>query len=198
MRDKVNSVDFCKSVEKNILALLQMETEDLRSDVVDNSNFHSDNLTFYFLKDLKFDDFIRLSLLSWYLPVEVRFVLQMDLREKLRYYSLEDRTILELFLTNKAIVLEFLQSTQLWHSRDFFGNILNKKNKLDRFFKLSPLRRKIKRPQRKRGYHDHGSRVPDHKWKPREDYYLNKEQNIIESERISQRDTALFLEGMLI
>lgn len=198
MRDyPSDKFSFNNSVEKSIKQMVHLEPEDLRNRVVDNSNFHSDNLTFFYLKDLTKMDAIRLSIYSWYAPEEVGFVLRMDLSTKINTFDYDTRIILNLILKSKAEMLIFLQETNIWHSRELFGNILSKKVSLDTFFKVSPLRRKINRPQRKRGYHDHGSRVPEHKRKPKFDWSLTAKMNEIYQERESFDDTLLFLEGFL-
>jgi hypothetical protein len=198
MRDyPSDKLAFNLSVEKQIGKMLLSDSENLKNSVIDNSNFLYDNLTFYSLRNVGLKEMIQLSILSWYLPEEVRVVLQMDLSTKVNKFCFEDRIILEIILKSKAKMLIFLQETNLWHSRDFFGNILDGKTKLDRFFKLSPLRRKIKRAQRKRGYDDHGSRVPEHKRKPKFDWSLTEKMNAIYSERDSFQDTLSFLEGAL-
>lgn len=199
MRDNISSpFEFCLQIEKKIKCLISLDDQNLRSDVVNNSNFHFENLTFFNLRNLNLKDAIRLSILSWFIPEEVGIILRMDILGKIKNYSLEDQLLLNQFLKNKGQMLIFLQETNLWHSRDFFGNILDKRNKLDRYFKLSPLRRKCKKPERKRGYHDQGSRVPDHKRLPNFDYSLTDKQNQIEENRQSYLDTLSFLEGLLI
>lgn len=199
MRDYVsNPTEFYNQVERRIKQLVTLDIETLRSDVVDNSNSHWDNLTFFYLKGLGMKDFIRLGIVSWYLPEEIGILLRVDLEEKLKFLAKEDRILCQQFLFSKARMLIFLKETTLWHTRDFFGNILGTTNNLNRFFKLSPLRRKVKRPQRKRGYDDKGSKVSDEKWKPKFDFTLTELQNQIEQERKSLKDTQLFIEGFLI
>ena len=96
-------------------------------------------------------------------------------------------------------MLIYLQETNLWHTRDFFGNILNCNYKLDKFFrKRSECRRtKPRFSQRKRGYDDHGSRVEDHKKQPKYDWTLTQLQNKIEEERKTFDQMDDFLLGFL-
>lgn len=71
-------------------------------------------------------------------------------------------------------------------AREIFG-MLNDKN-LTRLRKLNlfdPNRHKVNRPQRKRGYNDHGSRKDSHKWLPwnayaeQEQLKIDKEEELI-------------------
>lgn len=198
MRDiQSNPITFCRSVEKHSTKMFIMRIETLRSAVVNNSNFHSENQTFFSLRNLKLKDIIRLAIVSWYIPEEVGTILRLDLEAKIKNLAKEDRTIVELLLQSKGQMLKFLLETQLWHSRDFFGNILSTKIKLDNFFKPSPPRRKVRRPQRKRGYDDHGSKVPDSKWTPKYDWSLTELQMKIETDRKIHQDTVAFLQGFL-
>lgn len=198
MKDRISDLtSFEKEVQKSVKRVVHQDSEILRNEVIDNTKFFYDNLTFYHLKDLSLDDFVRLAISSWYLPEEVGFVLRMDLELKLKNFSLDDRSICEILLSSKTEMLLFLQETHLWHSREFFGNIFGKNVNLAKYFRLSPVRKKVKKLQRKSGYDDLGSRVPDSKWKPRFDWSLTTLQNEIESKRQSQQDTLNFLKGFL-
>lgn len=198
MRDSIVSYfNFENQVEKAVRGLYQADVMVLRSNVIDSSNLHADNLSTFSLRGAKLDDLIRLALFSWYVPEEVGFVLRADLVQKGKQLSLLDRTLISQFLKSKAYCLLFLQETQLWHSRDLFGNLLSKKFQLSRFLKLTPLKRKIAKVQRKRGYDDKGSKVPEHRWLPTSDWSLTKLQNEIENQRQSFKDTNAFIEGFL-
>lgn len=196
MRGSIDSTDFCNSVEGIVRSWIQTRENTLRNHVMDNSNFQSETL-FFNLKRIKLNQFIKLAITSWYMNEEVRFVLQSDLEEKLKDFSNEDKTLLEQFLFSKAEMLIFLLETSLWHSRDFFGNILSSLSELDVLLQPKRQSKKIKKPQRKRGYHDQGSRVLSHRWLPKSDYTLTALQNQIETERAKQRDTSDLIRGSL-
>lgn len=197
MRDYPSDlISFNKSVEKIIQTMVNIDDQNLRNRVLDNSNFRGTS-TFFDLRNINLKDFIRLSILSWYLPKEVSIVLRMDLEEKIKFFSPEDRFLLKQFLYSKAEMLIFLQETNLWHSREFFGNILNKKHNLDKYFKLCPKSTRVKKLQRKRGYQDQGSRVPDHEWLPKSDYSLTDLMLEIETKRQTHLDTLSFVRGVL-
>lgn len=198
MRDSISSqINFNNSVEKAIRGLYHTDVEVLRSKVIDSSNLFYDNLTVFYLKDTKLDDLIRLGIFSWYVPREIGILLRMDIELKAKKLSPEDRSLISQFLDSKERMLVFLQETHLWHTREFFGNLLSKKHSLDRFLNLSPLRRKLKRAQRKRGYNDHGSKTPEHRWLPTSDYSLTELQNLIEEKREIFNETSKFIEGLL-
>lgn len=201
MRDRnLDSYNFCKNVETSVLRLVSRDLNDLRSDVIAISNFQSESsLPIYRLGNLGKKDFIRLSIFSWYVPREIGVTLRLELEERLRYFAPEDRIVLNQFLKSKANMLIFLQETSLWHSRDFFGNILGKNNNLDRFFrsKFFSLNKRVRYSQRKRGYDDHGSRVEDHRKLPKYDWSLTELQNEIERNREIYQNTEDFLQGFI-
>lgn len=197
MRDYPNSTTrFNSEVEKAVKRMVQLDLKNLRSDVIDSSNLHCENLTIFNLRGVSLEDQICLGLLSWFIPEEIGLLLRLDLESRLKYLGPEDRILCQQFLQSKAQSLIFLQETNLWHSRELFGNIL--KRNLDRFLKLTPLSRKLKRTQRKRGYDDKGSRVPSHRWLPRFSDILTNEQNQIEEKRQSLQDTHALLQGLII
>lgn len=198
MRDRnLHSEVFCTQVEKTVSNWITIRTIDLRSKVVDNSNFHGSR-TFFKTKGIKLMDLIRLGIISWYLPEEVKCVLQQDLREEIENFSIEDRFLCEQILSTKAEMLIFLIETKLWHTKDFFGNIITEENKhLVQYLKVNKPRLKVRSPQRKRGYHDHGSKVEDHKWLPKSDWTLTEQHNLLEQRLSSAKDTLSFNQGFL-
>ena len=183
---------FCKSVEKVPTEYLN----DLRSNVIDSSNFQ--NLTFFRMSGLKLQERLELAIISWYLPEEIGFVIREDLHDSQRLLSLDDQLLIEIVCSSKAEMLIWLTETSLWHTRDFFGNWPKDiHGKLRRLLKISPLHRKVKRVQRKRGYDDHGSRVEDHRWLPKFDYTLTEKHRELEQRRQTAKDTFSFIQGML-
>lgn len=197
MRDiHLDSNDFCRQVEITIQKWLLTRSKDLRSKVVDNSNFQPGKY-FFKVHDANLKNIIRLAIVSWYLPEEPQFVLRMDLEEKINTLSLEDKFLCEQFLSSKAEMLIFLIETKLWHTRDFFGNLLKDLDESEKHLQVYHRSNKVEKPQRKRGYHDHGSRVLDHKWLPKEDWSLTQEQNLIEFRRSQASDTLQFIKGFL-
>lgn len=198
MRDhNFDATNFLSQVEEISQNWYRCRSIDLRSKVVDNSNFLVQNLTFFKVKNISKQEFIQLSILSWYVDEEVRWILQSDLQEKVVTYSPEDRVVLSLLLESKVHMELFLLETSLWHTKDFFGNIMKNLEKLDKFLRCNNFLPKVVKRARKRGYHDHGSRVADHKWLPKSDYSLTNEQNIREHRNDQAVDTTQFLLGLL-
>jgi len=128
--------------------------------VVDNPTFPVGDTTFR-LKSLKSKELFELALVSWYLPEEIGVLLRLDLENIVQRLNDEDfhKIPLMIVLSSKAQTLMFLQESNLWSVRDFFGNYLQPGllRKL-RILRLSP---RVVKPQRKRGYHDHGTRALD-------------------------------------
>jgi hypothetical protein len=139
-----------------------------------------------------------LAFIRYFLPEEVKYLLQIDLERKVKDFSKDDQILLQEFLGSFAKTKLFLQQTNLWTSNSWFGSIARKEENLSKYFKVRVLKKKIKKTQRKRGYHDHGSVRPSHKWKPSSDWTLTAEQNRLESEEETLKDTLAFIEGMII
>lgn len=168
--------------------------KELRMQVVDNPNFTEEFLGFK-LYNLNLVQMIGLSYVSWLLPEEIKFTLQLDLHEYITKLSLEDRFIVETILGSQVAAEEWLVDTNLWHTRDFFGNILPIWINTTKRLRYRKVNKKLKKLQRKRGYHDHGTLAPSHTWLPKEDWSLTEEQNEIEQKRDIFHDTLNFLKG---
>lgn len=141
------------------------------------------------------ENLICLSLLSYYMPEEIGVILRMSISEEIQKTDLD---FLELLLKGKGQALCFLLDTSLWHSRDFFGNIVTPNNLKQSILSFRPkmqTRRRPKRVQRHRGYRDKGTLRRD---SDKHDlWYSTAEQLEIEEERESQAHTLKFLEGWI-
>lgn len=195
MRDtNFNRVLFLEQLEI-FFSKHSQKTLELRAQVVDNPNFLAEN---YLVLPYDLKSLLALSFASWWLPEEIGWIIREDIRDKrLPKLSLEDKTLLEVFLSNKATMVSFLDETTLWHTRDFFGNFLQLVLKRIVDLRFRRIRTKVKTPQRKRGYHDHGTLVPSSKWTPKEDYTLTEQQLEIYEKRKTQEDTLAFIFGFL-
>jgi hypothetical protein len=165
--------------------------------VVDNPTFPVGDTTFR-LKGLKSKELFELALVSWYLPEEIAFLLRLDLENIASKLSDEDfhKVPLMIVLSSKAETLLFLQETNLWSTHDFFGGYL----KPGLLRKLRPLRLspKVVKPQRKRGYHDHGTRASDsHHLRARAYWEDTKLHLEIEENRKALRDAVQICLGLL-
>lgn len=199
MRDflKLDSEKFVSKIEQRAETFWsQQEISTLRNHVVDSSNLAEGKI--FSLKGPKsLKNMIRYCILSWYAPEEIKWYLRLDLEEEAKSFSLEDQFLVSQFLSSKAEMLCFLLDTTLWHSRDFEGNIFNWDNIKNLGLRLINISVKVKRPQRKRGYHDHGSRVENHRWLPKFDWSFIQEQNKLEQERENQKFTISLATGMI-
>lgn len=143
-------------------------------------------------------DLLALAIISWWLEDSIRFYLQ----EELYFLSINNSDLIEvrLCLTSKSGMLNFLEDTTLYHSRDLFGNILpTSYEKQVRLANLVSVRygptSLPKRVIRRRGYKDHGSRRFPHEV---HDLSSGKLAQIKYEEEIqSYHDTLLFLRGWL-
>lgn len=196
MRDRnFKSTNFITQLD-NQTEKVHKYGQDLRKQVVDNPNFLTSEIVISnFPKKLQ--DLEGLAILSWYIPNEIGILLRLDLEEKIKYLSTEDQVVINILLSSKPEMLIFLTETTLWSSRDFFGNILRKGEQALLHLKFKKKNWTVTIPQRKRGYHDHGSLKPYHKWKPTSDWSLTEEQNIIEEKRTVFHTTIKFLKGFL-
>lgn len=196
----IKSYEFhqSQSLIFQIDSYLKKETKDmmkeLRMQVVDNPNFTL-KYTGFKLHNLNLKQILGLAYGSWILPLELSIMLRLDLLEYIKRLSLDDRFIVETILDSKSAAEGWLLDTNLWHTRDFFGNILPQWAKTLNRLSFRPVSKKLKRPQRKRGYHDHGTLAPSHTWLPKSDWSLTEEQNEIEEKRTIFQDTLNFLKG---
>lgn len=139
-------------------------------------------------------DLAVLAVLSWYIEEETGWLLRLALEEKIGNNL--DLDWIGLLLNSKAECLIYLQETNRWHTRDFFGNVLTD-NRIKRLTKaVKPIfetQRRPKRVQRKRGYKDKGSLRKIHE---RHDFSEHTfEQNEIEQRRLSSSQTIQLARG---
>jgi hypothetical protein len=140
-------------------------------------------------------DLMMIAVVSWWLPEEIGFLIREDLDRIKSRFCLADQIIIKICLTSKEETILFLVETSLFHSRDFFGNLLPKLRKNLSRTKFKYKSTKVRKPQRKRGYADHGSKCPDEKWQPKADYSLDRLQEKIERERRTSEDSFKIIRG---
>jgi hypothetical protein len=127
---------------------------------------------------------------------EIAILLRLEI-EKLVENS-EDLHWIRLLIQSKAHCLLFLQESQLWHTRDFFGNIFNeeelKKALGSLVFEFESTKRP-RLPQRRRGYRDKGSWRAPHE---HHSYYDGtSDQLLLEENRSARQDTLVLLQAFL-
>lgn len=198
MRD--NSLDaqkFVYDLESHIIRS-GLSSKRLTCSAVDNSNFQLNRIfqNRFRIKTRDLNDLILLGILSWYMVEEDRILLQFELEEKMS--NNDDLTNLALVLKSKGQMLTFLIETQKWHTRDFFGNIINFE-RIQRILKLVvPVYSSNRRPKKKvwkRGYDDKGTMRYSHEIHDLSEG--SRAQRLLEHKRKSTQDTLLLLEGFL-
>lgn len=192
MRDsRFDSQSFCSELENQVFESLNLSSEVLSR--ITPSDWNSfENL--FRITDRRAENLIRLAILSWYLPEEVGVLLRMSIEEILS----EDINYIQVLLFNKGEMKCFLCDTKLWHTRDFFGNILTSKKLRQSLNSVHPVyktKRRPKRVQRHRGYRDKGTlRLNSDKHTL---WISTDEQNRLEEERKNHQSTLDFLRGFI-
>lgn len=211
MRFSVNSNPdtFVNGLEK-FEQRFARKCESLTTSVVVSSNFLE-----RFTTELKIPRFNKEKLLALcYLSNfagDLRFWLQESIEKELtRRYNpnnkLDDKQeeilfISKILMSGKATARQFLIDTELWTDREFFGNYLNE-HMLEVSEKIIKFKRpstKLRKPQRKRGYNDKGSRRPSHEQhEPKlPDASLTQLHLEIELERQKESDMLALIQGFL-
>lgn len=189
-----NSQSFISEVEKS---LKKYSDKLFRSSAADNPKWLEPNFeNSLVLKTRKLDDLVLLTLFSYYVPEELGVLLRLELQE------VADRNpeveILHFLLQGKGLMFCYLCDTNLWSTRDFFGNILNEKKlkRIQTFFAYRfKTKRRPKRVQRHRGYRDKGTLKENHEYHSFVSY--TKEMKELEEQRMIQKDTLTLLQGFL-
>lgn len=195
MRNLYDSQGFILETEK----LLKIELGTSTSQRVLSSITPSEvGLNFensYRILDLTKTNLIVLILLSWELPEDIGVLLRLDIEEKIRNTDLD---FLELALESRGTCYCFLLDTNLWSTRDFFGNVLTRENIKFALKSFRPVRKSFRRPKRRtrhRGYDDKGTlrRESD-----KHDLWISTDEQMrLEDERLSSEATLAFLSGFV-
>lgn len=197
MRDKnLNLQQFISNLEGRIQVLFGEKFKTLRNHVVDNPNFLEAELQLHIPK-LNLKDFIKLAIAQWYAPEEIKFLINLELNKQVKHFSQEDQFLLSQLLKSKARMILFLIHTSLYHTRDLFGNVLSSNLYFMRKIKFRKEMWKVIKPQRKRGYHDHGHRVLEHIFKESRFIHRSAEIKMFEEKEKIYQDTQLFCKGLL-
>jgi hypothetical protein len=135
-----------------------------------------------------------LAFLSWYLNDTWRPMVQLWLGEQLRFVNSDCRMKVKLLLSHRSIALCYLAEQVSF--RSLKGNLVTLwKNVLDNLRLVFKKDREPRRKIRRRGYDDHGSLRPSHKWLPKSDFSFTEEQNALEEDRETDESTVQILEG---
>lgn len=141
--------------------------------------------------------FLKLCCISWYLPEELRFTLQLDLLDKKSQFGPEYEQRVALLLESKAKMLIYILESNTWRNpEEFFGKFFaNRINiQVKRKSTIKP-----KKVQRHRGYRDHGSRRLGFEFLREEekDFTGRELQNLIEQTREDRETSLQFWSGFL-
>lgn len=195
MRDSnFNSQVFCVQLD-SLLANLSEKHSELLSRIVPSALQGKFENSFVF-KQRSLDFLVRVSILSWYVPEELGILLRFQVQERITNNANLDW--LQLLLDSKSQMLLFLLDTKLWHTRDFFGNLLNDKLITNTLVSITPKfesKKRPNRPERHRGYRDHGNLKFPHEVHECGEY--RPEHLKLEEERRDRHNTYLFMLGFL-
>lgn len=146
------------------------------------------------LKRLESRHLFGLAIGSWYLG-EIGIILRLDLEEELSRRPMEDSyaSLALICINHEAEMVCFLLETNLWHSRNFFGNILPLVTESYDLLKIQTSSSRVKRAQRKRGYNDHGGITKEPFRKKARAFWLDtiEQLQIYENRDIREHSTEL-------
>lgn len=149
----------------------------------------------FYLTSRKLEKLVMLAILSWYVPQEYGILWRLTLEDAV--HRNPDLLILTFLIRSEAEMRCYLYETNLWHSRDFFGNILRKNMRISEL-PIKPSRKKKSKPkriQRHRGYRDKGTLKFPHEYHDFSERTLEEKE--LEQERSTLRDVILFTEGWI-
>lgn len=129
-----------------------------------------------------------------------KFLLLEDLLWNANRGGKEHMLAFSLLTQHKSEAFLAVQEGFFWKTeRSFFGYLSGIKESHLSFLQYSYFTEgRVKKSKLKRGYHDHGSRRPGHKWLETADWSFTELQNVIEKERQVVYDTADFLRGWVV
>lgn len=151
-----------------------------------------------FLTPRNAKEFEILCCVSWYLEDTWKFLVQDDLLKKAKTFGPDHEIRIKLLLTTEPeMICYLLDSSALGrNTREVFGSLLATQI---HFRLITFSRRRPRRPEFKRGYRDHGSRVPIHKQHSdyKNSHEAREEQLQIEEDRQNLIDAIDFIRDMI-
>lgn len=143
-------------IQNRYSLLFSEKPESLRQFLLDSpkqdlSYFQRFNVTKFVFKDKSKRSLIRLAILSWYFPEEIRVLFQLNLKE---VWTKQDRFCVEkeILLSSKTNCLAWILHESGWKERDFFGNILNERETIRLLKNLNFWRLSQRKVQKYTGY----------------------------------------------
>lgn len=131
-----------------------------------------DNCDLLLSQKINAKEAISLALVVNHLDPFVKFSLILEIERLCYIHQYEGKwlicnTIIQ--LTEDAEKIYYFTEIEKISTRELFGNYLRTlEDSFNRIILRDRRRNKVKKPKRKRGYNDHGSRRPEHKWLPSE------------------------------
>lgn len=182
---------------------LQNSVEFLRNQVVINPNLRSSDLKFYGLSRMTIEELE--ALLIWvnlcYPKEDWSYRLRFTIEERIERRPLDNWRLVPLLATSnqnpEVETLLLFQDKTNGDMRPFFGNFeTHLRRALRKLRVVTQENLRVRKPQRKRGYNDKGSRNPDSAWKHARAFWQDRlDQEEIERQRQTFLDTIDFLRG---
>lgn len=155
-------------IERTRNDLSLSETMSLYSHLPPRFYLHFD---IYLSKKITSREAMSLALIVNHLDPLLKFQIILELEEKCFQHSYEgqwEKVNSLIQLSSDEDKFTYLLEIEEISTRELFGNYQKLVTKsLKNIIFNDRRKQKVKRPQRKRGYNDHGSRRPEHKWLPR-------------------------------
>lgn len=201
LRDKDNFPVILSNLSKQ-LAQNQSVVKNLKgiTSTLINPNLHDYyNLELVLPEYVKFTDLIFLTYSSYLFDENFHWMLRLAIEERIKRYNNEDRQVIEICLESKYMFELFLQETNLFHSRDLFGNIIPRVIKILKNLKLTYIGRPRPTKEERRigvGYKDKGQlSINDHRID--QSWELDEKERKYQEKLLNQQNTQLFLFGFL-
>lgn len=189
---------YRKQSERKFSILSSKDSNILRNAVVTNPTFQWE---YDIHISSKFNDVRGLCLYWEKLPENIRYEIYFLLLDKIKKFDFKKQVELESLLDPETRII-FLFLSKKYSSYEIFGNLLHLGLEAIRKIKYKKKCKKVKKPQRKRGYHDKGIlrcfAIWNHKWKPSSDFSLTELQNQIERHHFLHNKNKLRVKNYLL
>lgn len=196
-----------KQLEKMLILRAEKENLSLRTSVSVSPTTATTNMEMKLNlgHSLSYKQFLVECICSWYFPEDTRVLYQVLLEEKKFRYGLSKVTEIELLLSSKVQMLNFILHSSVLgrNSCELFGFIKQQKLLQPKIvYRENRDQRVFQEPNRSRvrGYRDKGSLGKNSisSTEVSHDYQMVLKQQQLEEERQLQKDTSEFLRGFLI
>lgn len=188
MKLHLSTKEFDIQLNRNINFLLSKKKVDLPEIQVLDISTLEPNSELVSILPRRFRELRALAILLWYLPEDLRFEIQLKLKQLFPYSldfennGFQQSLELQILSESKEIMLKYLVFQENFTSRELFGTILREDSlsalKNLRIYWKDPL--PAKKKIRRKGYQDQGSRRPDDLWTEKFDYSFTEKQNLKE------------------